>query len=38
MPLTFNNLVEEIKSLSSEKKEELEFLLEKFLLEERHTF
>ena len=35
MHLTFDNLVEEIKSLSTEEKEELEFLLEKFLIEER---
>ncbi|MBI5788046.1 MAG: hypothetical protein HZA78_04225 [Candidatus Schekmanbacteria bacterium] len=34
MHLTFDNLVEEIKSLSTEEKEELEFLLEKFLLDE----
>lgn len=35
MHLKFNNLVDEVKKLSTEEKEELEFLLEKFLIEER---
>ncbi|MCK6621467.1 MAG: hypothetical protein HUU32_02830 [Calditrichaceae bacterium] len=34
MSTTFGNIVEEIKRLSSEEKEELKLLIEKFLAEE----
>jgi hypothetical protein len=35
MSLSFDSLVDEIKKLSTEEKEELEFLVERFLVEER---
>ncbi len=35
MSLRFDNLVDEVKKLSVEEKEELEFLVERFLVEER---
>jgi len=33
--LRFNDLIETIKSLSSEEKEEIKFLIERYLIEER---
>ncbi|HSE83471.1 MAG TPA: hypothetical protein VLB01_02845 [Thermodesulfobacteriota bacterium] len=35
MSMDFGDLVEEIKKLSPEEKEELKFLIERFLVEER---
>ena len=35
MSSNFSNLVEEVKKISSEDKEELKFLIEKYLIEER---
>lgn len=35
MSLRFDSLVDEVKKLSTEEKEELEFLVERFLVEER---
>jgi hypothetical protein len=35
MSMNFGDLVEKIKKLSSEEKEELRFLIERFLIEER---
>ncbi len=35
MSLKFDSLVDEVKKLSTEEKEELEFLVERFLVEER---
>ncbi len=33
--LRYDNLIEAVKSLSTEEKEELKFLIEKYLIEER---
>lgn len=35
MSSNFSNLVEEVKKISSEDKEELKFLIERYLIEER---
>jgi hypothetical protein len=35
MSQKYNTLVEEVKKLSAEEKEELKFLIEKYLVEER---
>lgn len=35
MILRYDNLIESVKSLSSEEKKELNFLIEKYLIEER---
>ena len=35
MSINFGDLVEEVKKLSPEEKEELKFLIERFLIEER---